>query len=87
MLIAILIAVGFYRSAKKRQMNAVLWAVLGLVGWIGGQFVAIFFMGLVDPNSIDLNDRTQVMIYGIVGAVIGTILVLIFFENVPQKAS
>ena len=76
MLILILVAIGLYQIAKRKEMkNKALWPVLGVIAWFGGQFLAGVVLGLTDPRSH--YDDGELMIYAFVGAAVCTGIVFI----------
>lgn len=75
LLIAILIGVvvGLYNLAEKKGLNKWVWAVMGLVGWFGAQFVIGIILGMT--NSSILYDETQLIIWGLISSLVGVSIV------------
>ena len=55
MILVILIAYGFYRGAKSRELPAVLWTIIGGLSYFLGQILAGFILGATNPQI--LQDR------------------------------
>ena len=83
MIALLIVAGGLYGLAKKRNLNAVLWAIIGVLAWFGGQFIGGMILGLTDPGSID--DDGALLAYGLGGAVLTSILAFVALELVYRN--
>lgn len=52
MILVILIAYGFYRGAKSRELPAVLWTILGGLSYFIGQILTGFILGATNPQIL-----------------------------------
>lgn len=78
MLALIIVAGGLYSLAKKRNMNAILWAILGVVAWFGGQFIGGMILGATNPYG--LYDDGTILAYGLGGAIGASVVTFIALE-------
>lgn len=69
MIIAIFIGIWFFRLAKEAELNKGIWAAIGVVSFILGQFLLAFVLALVAPELFD-GLGTEIVI-GIVGGALG----------------
>ena len=83
--LAILFAIGsgFYKSAKKKGLNAGLYAFLSIVFWFGPQLIAGLILGVVYPEIMD--DIGLLLIVGLGSSVIGIIILAIIMNNAAKK--
>ena len=80
MLALIIVAGGLYSLAKKRDMNAILWGVLGVVAWFGGQFIGV---GLLGQGAY--YDEGQALAYSLGGAIGASVLAFVALEIVYRN--
>ncbi|MCB9224774.1 MAG: hypothetical protein R2780_07515 [Crocinitomicaceae bacterium] len=82
--ILLLIAVGrgFYGLAKKKGLNAVLYAVLSIVFWFGFMFIGMMILGMIDPYALD--EMGSLLLYGYSGAIIGIGLLYFILINAAK---
>lgn len=79
----IIVAGGLYGLAKKRGMNAILWAVIGVAAWFGGQFIAGLILGLTDPQAA--YDEGTLLAWSFGGAVGTSLLAFAVLEMVYRN--
>ena len=85
-LILVGIVAGFYNLAKKKDLNGALYAVLAIVFWFGGQFIAGLILGVMDPYALD--DMGKLIIWGLGGSIGGiAILYFILMSAAKKKES
>jgi hypothetical protein len=72
MLLLIIAAYVFYRGAEKRNMIPWLWAVIGVLSYFAGPFLAGIIIGLTDPYS--LYDEGAINFYAIISVFVGLII-------------
>lgn len=64
-------------------MNAILWAILGVAAWFGGQFIAGFILGLTNPDA--LYDDGKILVWGLGGAIATSLIVFVALEIVYRN--
>lgn len=83
MLAIIIVAGGLYGLAKKRGMNAILWAIIGVAAWFGGQFIAGVILGLTNPQAA--YDQGTLYAWSFGGAVGTSLLAFAILEIVYRN--
>lgn len=77
-------AVAFYNLAKNSGLTAWVWAVMAIVGYLGGAFIVGLIIGLVAPDL--LNDQIILTLLGLAAGGIGILVVYIILKNrINQK--
>ncbi|MBD3637776.1 MAG: hypothetical protein HUJ25_10515 [Crocinitomicaceae bacterium] len=83
MIALIIVAGGLYSLAKKRNMNAIVWAIIGVAAWFGGQFIGGLILGLADPGSV--YDDGALLAYGLGGAIGASIFAFVMLEVIYRN--
>lgn len=52
MIVVIIIAVAFYRYARRKELIPVVWALLGAGAYFVGQFIAAYLLVMLVPDSL-----------------------------------
>ena len=84
MIIAIIIGVWFFRLAKEAELNKALWAAVGVLSFILGQFVLAFILALFMPELFD--GMGAEIIVGIIGGAIGVGVSYYILQNAIKSA-
>ncbi|CAG5077109.1 hypothetical protein [Parvicella tangerina] len=71
-------AVGFFKLAQNNGLTAWVWALLAVVGYLGGAFVVGLLIGLFAPEM--LNDRLSLTLLGLVSGGIGILIVYLLLK-------
>ena len=85
MILLIIVASLFYRSAKKRALHGALWGFLAVLTWFGSQVIAGVIIGLTNPSL--LNSDASLTIWGLVASVAGSIGLFVLLEIAAKKKS
>ncbi|MEO9532973.1 MAG: hypothetical protein ABJG68_15575 [Crocinitomicaceae bacterium] len=85
MILLIIVASLFYRSAKKRALNGALWGFLAVLTWFGSQVIAGVIIGLSNPMLLD-SDAALTM-WGLVASIAGSIGLFVLLEMTAKKKS
>jgi len=83
MILLVIVASLFYRTANKKMLNGILWSVLAVLTWFGSQFIAGLIIGLTNPRMLD-NDGGLIL-WGIVASVAGTVGLYVLMEMAAKK--
>lgn len=79
-------AVAFYNLAKNNGLTAWVWAVLAIVGYLGGAFIVGLIIGLVAPELLE--DQIILTLLGLAAGGIGILIIyLILRMKIKQKES
>lgn len=83
MILLIIVASLFYRTAKRKKLNGALWGFLAVLMWFGAQFFAAFI--LVMSESDALLDDGSVTIWTLGSSIVGTIILYVLLEMAAKK--
>lgn len=85
MILIIFAAIAFYNYAKKNGLNLILWPIVAIVSYFGGQLVLgiILFMTILDP--MDLNKGLEIGLNLLGGAIGLGIAYLIMVQSASKK--
>ncbi len=77
-------AVGFFKLAKDNGLIAWVWALLAVIGYFAGAFIAGLFVGLLAPHL--LNDQLTITLLGLAAGALGILIVyLILRAQIKRK--
>lgn len=79
MILLVISTVAFWQRAKSLNLNPWLWAVIGLLSYLGSQFIAGVIIGLSNPELLD--KEGLIMIIGIVVSIIALIIAWLIMER------
>ncbi len=79
MILAIVIGVWFFKLAKYAGLNKGLWAAIGVLAFILGQFFLTYILALIVPQIFD--GMMVEMLVGIAGGVLGVVISYIALQN------
>lgn len=84
MIIAIIIGIWFFRLAKEAELNKGLWAAIGVLSFILGQFVLAFILALIVPELFD--GMGVEIVVGIIGGALGVGVAYYILHNAIKAA-
>jgi len=79
MILLILFGVWFYNLAKKNNLNAVLWAIIGAGSYIVGQLLAGVVVGMFAPSMI--NDDVALIVIGLFSGLGAVLIAYLFLQQ------
>lgn len=85
MILLIIVASIFFRSAKKRALNGFLWAILAVLTWFAAQIIAGVIIAFTNERLLD-NDFL-VMMWGVVASVLGSIGLFVLLQLAAKRKS
>lgn len=83
MLLLILAAYLFYRGAEKRNLTPWLWAIIGVMSYFAGPFMAGIIIGLTDPYS--LYDSGIINVYAVISVFVSLIIAYVVMVLVGDR--
>ena len=74
-----------YKLAKDNGLKGWIWALLSILGYFGGAFVAGIILFIVSPNSLD--DRLVLGLVGIGAGGVGILIIYLLLRMQINKAN
>lgn len=83
MILLIVIAIGYYRAAKARALNGIVWALIAVVSCFVAQFLAGVIIGLINPQM--LKEIGLIYAVAIASSILALIFVSLAMNNMSKK--
>ncbi|UKN01476.1 hypothetical protein K6119_17260 [Paracrocinitomix mangrovi] len=82
-LILIACAVGFYKAAEKRGLTAWLYALMSVLAFFAGAFLAGLFGAMINPQIA--YDQVTLVIAAFAGALIAQVILYLIMINAAKN--
>lgn len=83
MILAIILGSVFYQTARRKDLNPILWAILGALGYFGGQVLAVLIVGMIDSYILSFKGA-QIGI-GIGGGILAVLILAAVQSQVAKR--